>query len=521
MKAGQSDDVDDWITRELKNAKISPLPTNFPSEAGSGNVRFHLNVQPTGIIELHFTDSFGNGFPCGEKGGEFYIAGMVVKELPASLDESTNIVIRVQSADGRSLVHVPVDTIPPGGFSILRSKRLMGGEYLTDSQGRLPLSLIETNRSLAVANNEGFGYLRPDEATNHAALVIRPWGRIEGVLKNHGIAVTNVLVELALNRDFYGGKEPPRIRPANEEVVTDAQGRFVFDAVPPLPLVINRHEPQVNAGIHLRAVAVNPGETKQLDIELHGRTITGRVVPDARLAGDTNLNLSDCSVGLRPMAKSADGMNRAIYFQLASNGFFHVELVEPGDYKLAGDLWGPSNKVGMLDPMVVHVAEAASADAAALPLDVGAAALNAAVNLKAGDVVPDFSVSDIEGKPLKLSDYRGKYVLLDFWATWCGPCVGETPNMKATYERYGKDNRFAMISLSLDSDRAAPQKFARKLQIEWTQGFLGDWSDDKVTGTYGVYAIPSIFLIGPDGKVVAMGLRGAKIKDAVEKALGK
>ena len=76
-----------------------------------------------------------------------------------------------------------------------------------------------------------------------------------------------------------------------------------------------------------------------------------------------------------------------------------------------------------------------------------------------------------------------------------------------------------MISLSLDSNLAAPKKFARNQDIAWTQGFLGDWSKDKTAQIYGVYGIPALFLIGPDGKVLATDLRGSKIKEAVAAAL--
>jgi len=300
----------------------------------------------------------------------------------------------------------------------------------------------------------------------------------------------------------------------------------------------------------LPLVDVKPGETTQVRIETQARTVTGRLELGAGLASD--IDLKSCFGGLSPdvdwhklreprepmeidtiekrtkwwqdWCKSDIGRQHleafatGTIFEFHSDGSFIGEMVEPGRYRINGNLQQNGKRVAVLDE-VHFVVPPRGTNAGDAPFDVGKVTLKAVKNLRPGDVAADFTVRTLDDQSLKLSGFRGKYVLLDFWATWCGPCVAEMPNLQETYEAFGKDGRFVMISLSLDSAREDPEQFVKARGLRWTQAFLGEWSRDTVTQDYGVYSIPHIFLIGPDGKVMAAGLRGPHIREAVAAAL--
>ena len=117
----------------------------------------------------------------------------------------------------------------------------------------------------------------------------------------------------------------------------------------------------------------------------------------------------------------------------------------------------------------------------------------------------------MEGKPLSLAKYRGQVVLLEFWATWCGYCIAEKPNIKQTYEKY-KNQKFQIIGISLDSGRSPIEAYIEKEGIVWPQ-----YHDNggEIANMYQVRGIPATFLIDADGIIRQTNLRGNALEPAV------
>jgi thiol-disulfide isomerase/thioredoxin len=136
-----------------------------------------------------------------------------------------------------------------------------------------------------------------------------------------------------------------------------------------------------------------------------------------------------------------------------------------------------------------------------------------------GKAFPDFSATDaITGDKFSLSDLRGKVVLVDFWATWCGPCVKELPNVTRAYSQYHKQG-FEIVSISLDSDRQRFKKFVRSKRMTWYHVMDGGGWKTRLAGKYGINSIPRMYVLDPSGVCIAENVRGRDLDSAIKRGL--
>jgi len=136
-------------------------------------------------------------------------------------------------------------------------------------------------------------------------------------------------------------------------------------------------------------------------------------------------------------------------------------------------------------------------------------------SLNIGQKAPDFELQTIDGEYISLSSLKGQYTILEFWATWCGPCIPEIPHLKSLYEKY-RDDGFTVIGISLDRDKDTLVDFIAEKDMPWPQIYVTDGWEAELPRLFNVSGIPRMYLLDPDGVIIGRDLRGEEMVSKVE-----
>jgi beta-lactamase regulating signal transducer with metallopeptidase domain/thiol-disulfide isomerase/thioredoxin len=435
---------------------------------------------------------------------------------------------RVYLATGSQIVFNPED-----------DQGMFNQQVLTDPGGRFVFPAQCERYVLLAIHVSGYVEIAGEFDQQPGDLILRRWAKIQGTLLQAGKPVPGVWISFHPLRLLGGGR--PHVQ-QDLSVQTDRDGRFVFPRVPPIKgsvqAQISVFQPSPLTSSQWVPLDLQPGQSAEVDLGGKGTVVKGRV----RLSGDaaSTIDLTKSlnwlllrAPGIEPPPEIrsagftvADGWNNVWttsqegdvfrrtlhthFVKLDKDGRFAIQGVPAGDYDLALRLYEPPGNGCLVNPVGSRIVRIeVSEEAARRPtFDLGEIAVKVAIGPRAGDPAPDFLLTPLlHGNAFTLSSLRGRYVLLDFWATWCAPCVAEFPALAKLHAMYKTNDRVMLLGVNLDDDPTTARTLLHRAQAPWTQDRPGTRPTDRddVLTRYAISSVPCYILIGPDGKLSHRG----------------
>ncbi len=457
-------------------------------------------------------------------------------KLDIRLQPGPRFVGRVLDGEGHPVrgakigVASPLEQLDPAGLADVETDSAIGYRVVSDDDGRFEIPAYRDRYALVVVSPNGFAEVERDASQIPGEIPLKRWAKVTGRLVQSGKPVPNREIFLVPIR--VRGEASPR-NLVRWTATTSDDGSFAFERVPPVPCF-------VEAWLHFGAqsplkssrsmpLSLAPGEKAEITLGGPGSDVTGQLVaenqpagfdyhfainylvakrpgiqPPAGLTGkgfDWQKGWSDAWFNA-PEGKAYLGTLHTWFVKPEPAGRFLISGVEPGEYDFAVNLYG-STEGCLVHPIAQRVVHF-SVKPGETKLDLGKLSIPSFTLPKVGDVAGDFSFETPAGTKTSLAALRGNYVLIDFWATWCAPCVEKLEQVEHLREQFKADKPLLVVGANLDAETDRARQFLKNKPLPWQHALLGDWSATDVPRRFAVSTVPAYVLIGPDGRILAL-----------------
>lgn len=416
----------------------------------------------------------------------------------------------------------------------------------TNEKGEFAFSHEEGDYTIVAQNDIGFAMKHCKAGNQPGTIQLESWAKIDGQISQGKSEIASHLVSLS---DLTFEKQgQPRID-LKQSVLSDQQGNFSIEHVPPSRYALHAHHSiftsdELNSTESL-PVEVKAGGRLTCKLGVNGASVHGNVqvsneASRGRIAYRWSLNylvsiedpareqspekLSSAEQSTFPSFNSAatwsttEGVTylrsfRHWQFELDDDGSYLIHGVPHGKYRMYVNLFEPPQDGCLAAPIAMKALDVLvpqHQESIAVPkIELEASSL-----LKVGDVVPNFEYLQLDGTKARLHDLRGQVVLIQLWATWCGPCIAEFPDIRA-FVKSEVGKRCVVLGLSLDEPERELAGLLAKHKVDWPQGTLPSGLDSPVLRQLSVSSIPMHFVIGTDGRLVFAGRDFKEAKAAI------
>lgn len=426
---------------------------------------------------------------------------------------------RIVNGNGEAVRGAEIVWIGPGETAhVLNGQfesRYVNSPSITDktlTSGKFELPPSNDPGLIFAVHAEGYAVVASSNFNHGGDLTLLPWAKVQGVL--HGDETDTVMVQMRPLGDWDIEAKPPIQWNFWDASHTD--GRFEFAHVPAIPFEVGRltvaaRQTELSHGAYLTPEA---GESHHLIVGGDGARVTGSIAMPDDVAFDPK------HVRIAAKALDAEGEIQPRYVpKVDDDGAFEIAGIPPGRYSLEAFYHAPPMPMvcgsGMLIAQGTSEFVVPNEDDG--PFPIGAIAMDVIDAPKIGSTVPDLAGWTLEEQEFSLDDWKGKFVVIDFWASWCPPCRAETPRLKELRDAYPSSRNVEFVGLNFDFNANAGKTFVEAHELDWPQLNIGDWSSENVVlKEFGVSAIPSLWLIGPDGDVLGRDLSYDALREMLE-----